>query len=68
MGKIADALREIREAAACHHDFEYIRAHTGTDGVVGRCVHCKCRFTAWPGTAHYDAIIAARDAKPSEPA
>ena len=60
---MTDALRELREAAACAHEFEYLRAHIGTDGVVGRCVRCKCRFTAWPGTVHYDEIVAARDAK-----
>jgi hypothetical protein len=66
VSKIADALKELREAAACKHEFEYLREHPHGNGIVGRCVHCKCRFTAWPGTAHYDEIVAARDASNKE--
>ena len=67
MSKIVDGSRETLEVAKCDHKFRYIGPHRWTEGVVGICMRCKCRFIAWPGTAHYEEIVAARDAK-SEPA
>lgn len=60
MSKIAKAPEGLREASQCAHEFDYLRAHSMNDGVVGRCRHCRCRFTAWPGGVHYDEIVAAK--------
>lgn len=57
--KIMKGLEAMKASALCSHEFEYLRATVG-NGEVGRCVHCKCRFTAWPGTLHYDEIVAAK--------
>lgn len=58
--KIIDGLKSAVSAAGCAHKFEYVR-DTVANGVIGRCIgYCKCRFTAWPGTAHYDEILAAK--------
>jgi hypothetical protein len=60
--KIIEGLKEAATAAGCAHEFEYVRDHPFGNGIVDRCIKdCKCRFTAWPGTAHYDEIVAARD-------
>lgn len=60
MSKLSDALDGFRTAAECPHEFDYIGPNK-TGGEVGRCRHCRCRFTTWPGTVHYDDIVAARD-------
>ena len=57
---IIEGLKEALEVSKCAHDFEYLR-DAGHHGVIGRCIRCKCRFTAWPTTVHYDEIVAARD-------
>lgn len=61
--KILGGLRGAAKAAACAHEFEYLRAYSHGDGVVGRCLKCKCRFTAWPGTVHYEEIVEAMEAQ-----
>ena len=58
--KIIDGLKQMAEAAKCDHAFAYLGPLQSTSGVVGRCIHCKCRFTAWPGTMHYEEIMAAK--------
>lgn len=59
--KIIEGLADALASAGCSHEFEYIR-DTVANGVIGRCTKdCKCRFTAWPGTPHYDEIVAARE-------
>ncbi len=57
--KIKRAIDELGKAADCAHEFEFIKVAIG-GGVVGRCVKCKCRVTAWPGGVHYEEIDAAR--------
>ena len=52
----------VSSGARCH-DMEFVGAHAQGGGIVGRCRRCRCRFTAWPGGPHYDAIAAARDEK-----
>jgi hypothetical protein len=61
MSKIIVGLQHAVDASKCDHEFEYEREHlVGFGGVIGRCVKCKCRFSAWPQTAHYDKILAAK--------
>ena len=47
--------------AKCTHLFLFIRQDVHSKGVTARCPRCRGTFTAWPGTMHYDEIIAARD-------
>ena len=62
MSKIVKALEHAVEAAKCAHDFEYLHATKfARGGEVARCRRCRCRFTAWPGSVHYEAVVAARD-------
>ena len=60
MNKITEALIEALHSTTCKHQFEFIRHHPMGDGVVGRCIRCKCRFTSWPTGIHYDEILAAK--------
>jgi len=59
--KFAKTLRYMKDAARCEHQFLFLRDHPLADGVVARCTVCRCRFTAWPGSAHYDEIAVARE-------
>ena len=51
MSKIIEAIEAAAEAAKCEHQFEYVRDFPYGNGVVGTCTRCRCRFTAFPGTA-----------------
>lgn len=57
---IIEGLERALVSAQCDHAFEYIRPFPQTEGHVGKCIRCKCRFTVFPGTVHYDEILAAR--------
>lgn len=47
-------------AAACkHEEFKYLKETTG-EGVMGLCLNCYRRVTAWPGSVHYEKILAAK--------
>jgi len=66
--RVSKIIKEALASAKCEHEFEYLGAFGHVDGVTARCRICKCRFTAWPGTIHYDEIVAARYAvaKPAQ--
>ena len=49
---------DLDTVAQCAHEFEYVR-DVLANGVVGKCTRCRCRFTAWPGSVHYDEIVGA---------
>ena len=59
MSKIVTSLQQALAASKCEHRFAFVAPFRFGNGVVGRCRKCKCRFTAWPGTVHYDEIVAA---------
>ena len=63
MSKIITSLKQALAASKCEHRFEFVAPFRLGNGLVGRCLDCKCRFTAWPGTLHYDEIVAAKAAR-----
>ena len=48
-----------RVTVACEHEWIDIRNSVVQSGSM--CGKCRMRFKAWPGTIHYDEIVAARD-------
>lgn len=59
--KIIAGLDAALVSAKCDHAFEYVKPFPYGNGEVALCTKCRCRFTAWPGTADYAAIVEARD-------
>lgn len=56
--RIIDGLKDAVRMADCpHEEFVFVEHRRGDTGVVGVCKGCGCRFTAWPGTVHYDQIL-----------
>jgi hypothetical protein len=66
--RLSAALAEPKkETQACAHEFERIEdGKDWTGAVFGFCPKCKCRFTAWPGSVHYEAIVEARERKETQ--
>lgn len=60
VSKIDKALADLKAAIQCDHKFEFLHDHAFDNGVVGRCSVCRCRVTSWPGSVHYDEIVAAK--------
>jgi hypothetical protein len=58
--KIIEGLEAAHRSAQCTHAFEWISERPADGGVVGYCPRCRCRYTAWPGTVHYEEILAVR--------
>lgn len=54
--KITSALGDIRGAMKCDHDLTFVK-WTDTGAQVKTCSKCKCRFTSWMGSEHWDATI-----------
>ena len=48
--------KPIRDAMKCDHDFTFVK-WTGCGAQVKTCSRCKCRFTSWMGSEHWDATI-----------
>lgn len=63
MSKIVEGLEAALHSVQCEHDFEQYRESRVHNGVSAYCPKCKCRYTAWPTTVHYDEIVAARAKK-----
>lgn len=64
MSKIIDGLKQALRSSKCDHILVPISGpHSGSYRVVARCDICQCRFTAWPGTMHYEDIIEAIEAQ-----
>lgn len=54
--KITSAIGDVRDAMKCDHDFTFVR-WTDSGAQVKTCSKCKCRFTSWMGSEHWDATI-----------
>jgi hypothetical protein len=60
VSKIVEALEAAHRSAQCEHKFEWVRERPADNSVVGYCPKCRCRYTAWPDTPHYQEILAAK--------
>lgn len=63
-GRVPLTDEDVLPSSQCkrsEHAFEYVRPFPSSRGEVAICTRCRCRFTAFPGTIHYDEIVAARE-------